>query len=1085
MVVAAGPALFGQATTGALVGTVSDSSGATIPQAQILVKNLGTAIERRTVTNEAGQFTVPLLEIGTYSISVTKEGFREETKTDIVLNVDQTVRADFSLTVGSITELIEVHASAVSLDTDSATVGQVITEQQVEQLPLNGRSFIDLLFLSEGATQVPGEVSSSRAGEGNAISIAGGRPQSNGYLLDGVANVDTAYGTPAIVISVDAIQEFKEQQHNFSAEYGSSANQININTKSGTNAFHGTAFEFVRNNFWDARTIFDPSTLPEYRQNEFGYSWGGPVWIPKVYNGKNKTFFFANYEGNRVAQSSTSYETVPTTAELSGVFTSPIVDPLTGTPFSQDASGNYVIPASRFSRLAKFANTHDYWPAPNSTSVEGNYVASPGSPWNNNQQTYRIDENIGPRNSVFFRATLTDITTSAPNSNITPLGALITTESNHGYTGAYTKTFSPTLVNQARFGYLKSLYGIGGVIAPASALSTLGLTGLYPNLTGVAYPQIDLTGLAAGGGATNVPTTSLQTMFDFSDSLTWIKGAHTLTLGFGARDWHINTNFAYDLSGNFSFDGSWTGNSVADLLLGITSDSIACQPGPYATSGPPIYEWNYKVLAPFVQDDWKVTNRLTLNLGLRYEYFTTPFESKDREAWLDPNIPGGGFYVNDKSLVTNGIVGNYYQYSSSPGSAPHLSFGPRLGFAYRPFAGNATVVRGGYGIFYDSTETHEYDHAGEVYPYNTVGAYYSGHGPTIASSTLYFTDNLFPPMSTPGAVTVANLTFAQLYPSPRMNPYMQEWSLSIQRQLGTKTLAEINYVGTKGTHLLSRDAGNAPSYYDPADPTPYTERVPFPNLGIVISAKYNTNSNYNALNMRLERHSGDVNLLAVYTWARGMDTKSDTTGVGSFDQAGWFSALDPHNRERDYGPSAFDATQRLALSFVYSLPIGKGKRFVSKLGRTTDSVLGGWQFNGIALFQTGFPASVGATDLDFINELYAQRANAIGNPFPSGFHKTIAEYMNTAAFSQPALGQLGTEGRDSFRGPGTTNIDLSLFKNIRLKEALQLQLRLESFNAINHTQWTTFDNYYSDPTFGVVNGVRPARINQIGVKIVF
>ncbi len=377
-----------QTATGQITGTIKDSSGATMPQAKVTVTSQQTGLTRDSVSNEAGDYSFTLLPVGVYSVTAEKQGFQIAKQSNIQLNVDQVVRIDLNMTVGATTQTIDVQAATVAVETETSAVGQVVSERQVTQLPLNGRNFLQLLFLGAGAVQTNGEQGSMRQGEGNAISINGSRPTSNNYLLDGMVNTDTSLNTPAVVLSVDAIQEFKEQTATYSAEYGFSANQINIISKGGTNEFHGALFEFARNNAFDARSFFQ-ADIPPLRQNQFGFVASGPVYIPKLYNGKNRTFWMANYEGTRIRQGVDEFATVPTPAELSGHFTTPILDPATGQNFP-----NNTIPSDRFSRLAQLG-VQKFFPAPNIDLTQGNYRLTTSLPNNVDQQTYRVDQNLG------------------------------------------------------------------------------------------------------------------------------------------------------------------------------------------------------------------------------------------------------------------------------------------------------------------------------------------------------------------------------------------------------------------------------------------------------------------------------------------------------------------------------------------------------------------------------------------------------------------------------------------------------------------------------------------------------------------
>lgn len=1076
----------GQTATGQITGTIRDSSGAVLPQVKVTIKNQGTGLTRDTVTSGSGDYSFTLLPVGSYMVSAEQKGFSTAQQSDIRLNVDQVQRVDLMLSVGATTETVTVQASQVAVETETSSVGQVVNERQVTQLPLNGRNFLQLLFLGAGAVQTNGEQGSMRQGEGNAISINGSRPTSNNYLLDGMVNTDTSLNTPAVVLSVDAIQEFKEQTATYSAEYGFSANQINIISRSGTNDFHGAVFEFNRNNAFDARSFFQ-AKIPPLRQNQFGFVATGPVWIPKLYDGRNKTFFMANYEGTRIRSGIDQFYTVPSPTMLSGHFSTPILDPLTGANFP-----NNTIPQNRFSRLANLA-VQKFYPAPNISAPQGNYRLTTSLPNDVDQQTYRLDQNLGKFGTIFARGTKSnfDVNTLTQLA-INPLvGQNFFVEDTTNWAVSHTITLGPTVVNQFRFGYLEATANQGGYPADPADISALGLSGVFTNLTPEqrVYPSVGLTGggFSGVGGAINAYTASNQPMWDFADSLTWVRGNHTLGFGAEYRSWRLNRDLANNFLGNFTFNGFVTGNPVADMLLGYYSEAAVFQPGGFSSAdvaGNP-RQFNLKYFAPYIQDDWKVTPRLTLNLGMRWDFRTVPYETHDHMGWLDVTNPSGGLCIADQTLVKDGIVGDssYYRYCGrrNPTDPSLTPFAPRFGFAYRPFGGDKTVIRGGYGIFWDSSELRETDGSADIYPYVSRGDYKQTAGQLQPLET---TNSLFPPIVQGVAVPADNTFIAVIISEKPRNPYVQQWSFSIQRQLNSKTTLEVNYIGNKGTHLLMRrNIAQAFAPADPANPAPVLARRPYPNFVTYINSDWAGNSTYNSANVTLQHRSGPFAFTGVYTWAKAIDVKSAAAGIGNTG-GGYQGTIDNHNTRRDRGLADFDVDHRVVASFVYDLPFGRGKRFLSNTPKAVDIALGNWQVNGIATFQRGFPYSITSPDIGgVLDALAGNRANVVGNPYPSGFHQSINEWFNTAAFVQAPAGVFGSSGRNTLRAPGINSWDLSLFKNFPITERINLQLRLESFNAFNHTQWGTPSFDASSTHFGQITGTNvPGRINQLGGK---
>jgi hypothetical protein len=1098
---------LGQSATGQITGTVTDSSGAIIANAPITLTSQLTGQTRTTKTSESGSYSFPLLPVSVYSIAVDQKGFRAEKRSDINLNVDQVVRIDVSLQVGNVTESVDVKASSVTIDTETAEISQVVSQKQVTELPLNGRNFLQLLFVGGGAVQTDGEQGSMRQGAGSAISINGARPTSNNYLLDGTSNTDTALGTPAAILSVDAIQEFKEQTATYSAEYGFSANQVNIITKSGTNELHGAVFWFLRNDALDANDYGNNLVgqgKSKLRQNQPGFVAGGPVYIPKLYNGKNKTFWLANYEGVRITRGFNDLLTIPTTAQLSGHFTSTIIDPVTGKPFD-----NNTIPQNRYSRLATLA-VAKFFPAPNFSGNGGNYVRSRSLPNNQNQYTLRGDQQLGKFGTVFGRFTNTDYVNTTVQ-NLTPLGDIFFVQKTRNWQISHTVPISASLVNSFRIGYVEATAIQNGPAAPQSDVDALKLTGVFTNLADNqrTYPGIGFGGVGAGltgsGSAVNDFQSSNQPMWDLSNSTTWIRGKHTLAFGFNYRQWQLNRDLANDFLGQFTFSGFFTGNAtrdnaVADMLLGYFSGASSFQPAGFSVgnlAGNP-RQFNFKYLAPYVQDDWKITSRLTLDLGTRWDYRTLPYETNNRFGWRDLSNPKGGLLVADQTLVTKGIVGDssYYKYAGrrNPMDASKKVFAPRIGFAYRPFSGDKTVIRSGYGVFFDSAEGREIDGGADIFPYVSRGSYNQSLGQT----NLLTTDQMFPSFANASVATPAANSFLAVSQSPLpRNPYVQQWSFSIQHQLTKATTLETSYIGNKGTHLLMRR--NIAQALLPKNPAfcaasaanaalsdcPVAARKPFPNFGVYIDSDWSGNSSYNAFNAKIEHRTGSVILTSVYTWAKSIDSKSAAAGIGN-DVAGWQGFLDNNNIRRDRGRSEFDVDHRLVTSFVYQLPFGHGAKYLSSANKAVDAVVGGWQVNGIVTFQHGFPMTISAADVGGLNDTFGtNRADIVGVVSPSGFTQNAQHWFNTAAFKQPAAGFLGNSGRGILRLPGLNNWDVGFFKNFRFAEKASLQFRVETFNTWNHTQYNAPVRSVADPNFGQIFTARPARENQLGLKFLW
>jgi len=1140
--------LRAQTATGQITGTVKDPSGAVMPGVKVTLSNQLTGMTRETTASDSGNYVFPLLPVGVYSVTAEKQGFQLAKHTDIQLNVADVLRIDLELAVGQVTQTVEVHASAVLLDTESSAVSQLIGQRQVNELPLNGRNFTAFLLLGAGAVTTGGEQGAMRQGKGDAISINGARPTSLNYMLDGLVNTDTALNTPAVILSQDAIQEFKEQTATYSAEYGFSANQINIISKSGTNDLHGSVFWFGRNDKLDARNTF-ASSVPVLRQNQFGYVASGPVYIPKVYDGRNKTFWLANFEGWRIRRGDILQGIVPDPTQLSGDFSASglpafgtaactdalavdapcmPIDPETGLPFL----GNK-IDSGRFSRLAKETLALNQFPAANcdpAVCSGNNYKVLVNLPSTMNQQTYKVDQDLGRWGRVFGRGTKSHFSTTTLGTLWRPFGDNNFVEDETSWMVSHTVTLGPLSVNNVRLGRLEATSNQCGTPVAQSVVDALGLTGVFQNLDDCArsYPTVGLSRYGGVGGPVNDTTLSNIPTWEAADSFSTVRGKHTLAMGADYRHWVQNRNLNADYLGTPSFRNDLilrnggigqtdpkgcstvycgTGNAIADFLLGYYFDTGIYQPGPFSKAGQigNTNRYHFLSFATFVQDDWKVSPRLTLNMGLRWDFRTVPFEADNKMGWLDVQNPDGGLCIADQGLLTRGIApaGSMYRYCGqrNPADASKKVFAPRFGFAFRPW-GEKTVIRAGYGVFFDSAEGREIDDSGDIYPYSVRSSLNTTVQPVASAPKL--TDQLYPAFTTIAPVTPDKLTFLAVIISERpRNPYVQQWSLSIQRELFRDTTLEVNYIGNRGLHLLTRT--DIAQTFAPSDPDfcsakdasgnyinldngdcPVAGRYPYPNFtGRYINSEWWGDSNYHSANVKFERRTSTLALQAVYTWAKSLDNKSAAAGIGG-DAIGWDGFMDNHRPGLDYGRSEFDVNHRFVANFVYQLPFGRGKHYLSSVNKVVDAALGGWQVTGIVTFQKGFPYTIYSRDLFGLLMPFGSgnRANLVGDP-NSGFTKSLNEWFNKDAFELPEVAHYGTLSRNTMRGPGLNNWDLGFGKSFSLTERLRLQFRGEMFNAMNHPQYNTPDHSMTSPTFAVVSSARDARIIQVGLKVLF
>ena len=1066
-----------------------------------------------------------------------------------------------------------VNANTLALDTDTATVGQVITAEEVTSLPLFGRNFQDLMFLAPGAVNNPGgEQSDFRitvSGTGvSSVSIGGSRGSSEGYTIDGTTILDIGYDTPAFGPSLDDVAEFNELTKSYSAAYGYSTNQINIVSKSGTNQYHGSLFEYLHNNYVDALAhgTTPGSAGQTLRLNQFGYSLGGPVRIPWLYNGRNKTFFFANYEGFRQSAGggSAAPASVPTADEMKGVFgpgvlgtfttaqappgigytqcghtyqagePHPLFDPFgpNGCPFPASADGTYTIPASRISNVGILLTRPGlYYPtAPNVSGVTipvNNYLYSSKSYLDFDQQNYRIDQNIGSKDQLFFHAVIHDESTVGTAAVLTD--ATYASQPARLYTMTETHLFKPTLTNQIRVGFMEALYKAG----PSTTVTAADLNVLhFPNAFTAkteGYPRLEFDGSPlsngytyGGGGSTRGSVSfSDDSIWDIGEAANWSIKRHNISFGLNYRRIHLNLNPGLASLGRINYNGQYSGDVFADALLGASPQIALAQVGPFSNpdQGPEAH-LHFTWWAPYVQDDWKLSDRLTLNLGLRYEFIATPYEENNLFVWPDFGVPGGALYMANTGIAKDFGGSNPYAPGTGlyvsppngqrgPGPAPKNDWAPRIGFAYRLSNDDKTVVRGGFGKYFDTIEANEYQ-ASSAGVYPLVAVVNSGTNAGLSYPPAFDTNHLpsappsSPVLSYATNPSTSQLGFLQIQPGRILNPYFLAWNFGVERQLPWKNKLTIDYVANHGENLFSRSNPNAPTQCIAANgctvtantpaSIPWQRRTPYPNFGTLVYAGFDGYSNYNALNVELEHRSRDLSLIAAYTWSKALDTKSSVAGFAG-DNAGWAGPQDGHNIASEYGPGNFDVGQQFRISMVAALPLGRGRKFYGNAPKAVDAVIGGWQFGTLTYFQGGLPFTVTATDIQGANNTFAERANR--NTKQAGFHRTLEQWYSydsvpgstDAEFTQPAPGYYGNSGRDSIRMPGQINSDMSLSKTFPIVERFNFQLRCDAFNATNHWNPGQPGNYgVSGTNVGVIfpfDSQTSARVLQIAGRLTF
>ena len=1052
------------AQTAQITGRLSDSSGAVIPGARVGVTNEKTGIGRETVSNNEGYYTIPLLPPGEYRVSVRKEGFKPLVQVNVVLNVEQVARLDFTMQPGELSETVTITSDAPLMNTETSSVGQVVDNKTVVTLPLNGRNYSQLAVLAPGATPNPG----SRTEDG--FSLNGNRLFQNSYQVDGADNNNYIFGvdtntTQALRPSVDAIQEFKVETANYSAEYGRAAGGvISVAIKSGTNNLHGSAFEFLRNDKLDAANFFanrNRLRKPPLRYNQFGGTVGGPVW-------KDHTFFFFSYQGTRIRSSDTAVVTVPTADQRRGIFgTTNIFHPGNVVNGARAQFENNTIPVSRMDPVGlKLAALY---PNPNQPGAVNNYASIQRQTDDANQYDVRGDHSFDPAHKVFARYSRSDrgrIRSSifaAPGNG----GAFATQPLNQmpqawSVAGGYTWVVSASAVNELRINYTKN-NSEQLALAPKSLYEEFGIKGVpaFDGLTGL--PTINVTNYTGLGDRTFAPNPKQAKMFQISDGFSLTKGEHGMK--FGGEFWQLlgYAGTSNTARGSLTFNGQFTsrvpgtgiGNAIADLLLGQTSNA--------QLTTRQIVNMESQNYGVYFNDNWKVSPRLTLNLGLRYEFMTRFVERDNRHASFDLN-PGSPTY----GTVVLARDGNHRARTFS--DPDRNNFAPRLGFAWK--VTDKTVVRGGGGIFYG-------------------GVGYYAVGQTTAASPPFFLNITYPTATTAAisSLVLANgfpadalslsrvvnpATGAQLYNYPF--PTVYQGNLSIERDLFAGFVGTVAYVGNSTTHLNGQIDMNAPV----PGPGAVNPRRPFPTFGAINLFTGFGHSSYNSLQLKLERRfRNGFSFLSSYTWSHALDNTQDTedTTIATLPQ-------NQFNTNAEKSSSGYDLRHRSVTSIIYDLPLGREGKWLSG-SKAARAILGGFQLGGIFVMQTGQPVNPGVAGnpANTTNPIRPNRL-ADGN-LPRG-ERTIDRWFDKTAFAVPAAFTFGNSGRNVLVAPGLINLDLLVARNFTITDRTRLEFRGEFYNATNTAHFGRPNAVIGSPQAGTItNTATPNRQIQLGLRLVF
>ena len=1053
--------LLGQTGNAQVTGSVTDSSGGVIAGVEITATNEATGIKREAISNDLGFYTLTLLPPGRYRLGTVKAGFRPINRTGITLQVDQDARIDFAMEVGSLSQAIDVAANASRVDTQTATLKEVIDQRRIQELPLNGRDANQLIFLLPGVYNTNDTSGLQQGGSARGIvqpGVASNGARSNmvSYNLDGAFHNDTYTNVSLAMPNPDALQEFSVQTNNFSAEYGRSAGAVvNAVTRSGTNSFHGNLFEFVRNNALNARNFF-ASTDDGLKRNQFGGSFGGPVIIPKLYNGRDRTFFFVSYQETRqVQRPATSNTTVLTAAQRAGDFSgyeSPIIDPLTNQAFP----GNQ-IPISRENPVSK--NIIDQLlPLPTEPSTGLLWYTVP----NNNtlrQLVVKLDHQLSSKDSLSGHYLYNYYESPAFDSPLVFATKPLTFTPSHNFSLSETHLFSPSLINQFQLGINRR--SSENLPVWKTGFADLGMKNVFSN---PPTPEFILS----VSGAFSVETTEHDVTrphnYSFSDILRWTKGRHEMSMGFEYRYQTLFKNYAWELDPVPSFNGYASGYGVADFFLGLPSSLTQSAYGEVGDMYMPAY-------SAFFQDNIRLSRNLTINLGLRYEPFIPYVDNGNRVSVFRPgqkssvftNAPEGLLFVGDPGVPRGGT------------EADLNNFAPRFGFAWSPFGDSRTSVRGGYGIFFDSSPMSALANVFQnVAPFGTNVTLDPPPGPL---DNPYLGNNPFPmPFPPPHDITFPSGISAATYPKQFRTAYLQDWNLTVEREVATDLVARISYAGSKGTGLLQGWEQN-PATYIPGQSTLSNtdQRRPYsPAFTSIETVDSVSGSNFNSLQLSLDKRFGrGFTFMANYTWAKSIDYGS---GAGTL----WPDFTDPWNHNIDRGLSDFDRRHRFVASGLWELSRLQGR---SALVRNT---IGGWALAGVLTLQSGPHFSVRSGRDNSFSGVGLDRADLVGDISRPAGVDPVREWFNTEAFVQNAPGTFGSSGRNIIPGPGLANVNMALSKSFTVYRESSIQFRAEFFNLMNHPNFIAkrSDNLTSG-TYGRITSADDPRILQFGLKLLF
>jgi hypothetical protein len=1080
--------LFAQLQAGRILGTVYDPQHAGIPGATVTVLNLRTNVPRMAVTDSEGNYVVTPLDPGTYKVTAEIPGFQTTVRDGLELTVGQAARVELTLNLSGLSTEVLVTGEAPLLNTESATLSQVINNEQIVDMPLNGRGFFELARLTSGVALLPptGNVQNVRPEIANGNVIGGVPGGQTRFLLDGVDITEEHQGGTWIQTSVDALQEFSVQQNAYSAEFHGAGATFNVITKSGGNAFHGSLFEFIRNDAFDSKSFF-AARKEKLDRNQYGGTLGGPITIPGIYDGKGKSFFFASYEGQRRTQGETNVSIVPSAAQRNGDFSglAPIFDPLTTNGTARDQFPGNVIPQNRLSPQALFFNK--YIPLPNAPG--DTFRSSPITTFSADQVTLRFDQEVNSRNHLFARYS-NHHSAEDREAAFPALGSTGLRGPAFNVALALTSNFGSSLVHELRFSrmygeYRSTAYFMGQGVDLLRQAGVTGLDGIQDPAI-ASLPAFSFSGYTgfSGNAGDGRPKWQNRGEYEVTDNLTWIKGKHILK--FGGRMYRRNILFtdARSHNGVFNYTGimtqrpsspAGTGNGFADYMLGYPASATRSNPatwwGGYGTY------WH-----AFMQDDVRLRDDLTLNLGLRYEYTPWLTGYRNQAAAFDPTRAKSIIVSSETDQIDlaaqrmadvgYALFGDLIQTSSQAGIPLNITkndmnqIAPRIGLAWRPF-GDRTVIRGGYGVFYEAE--------------GTSGRLNFNFLPFSLSEGVNATANVIPTRTTgnyflgvPFGASVGTVGWTPLPLEAEMGSD-QRWNFGFQQELVARTSLEVNYVGTKGLNQQQAEPINIP----PAGVGNIQTRRPYPRFGNLSMHTQALSSEYHALQAKLQkRASNGYWYIVSYTYSKSLTTAPAPEIGGNFTY--------------DTGPSGFDIPQLLSTSFGAELPFGTGKHFLGNAGKVGNAIVGGWQAQSIITYRTGLPftptvsrdvANNGVTGGGGTLNTGGQRPNRIASGKLE--NPTIDAWFDKTAFVAPPDFTFGNSGRGILRGDHVWNVDFSLFKRFAVGTS-RFEVRAEAFNLLNSVYFdrpnTTIDTAAGGRVTATANN---ARQMQFGLKYIF